>query len=89
VRLKISLVILLCSAGIAATAEDAESLDEDFLAYLAEFEGDDDDWTIVELAPVTTLPAKPANEQAPRVVTQPPPKTSAPKPATPDPGSKR
>jgi hypothetical protein len=88
VRLTTSLVILLCSAGFAGAAEDVESLDEDFLAYLAEFEGDDDDWTIVE-APVAPAPAKPANELAPKTTTKAPANTSATKSATPDSGSKR
>ena len=87
-RLTISLVMLFCSTGLCAAADDIESLDEDFLAYLAEFEGDDDDWTIVE-APVTPAPAKPANELAPQTTTKASPTTSAPKSATPDAGSKR
>jgi hypothetical protein len=88
VRLTISLVMLLCSSGLCAAAEDVESLDEDFLAYLAEFEGDDDDWTIVE-APLTPASAKPANELPPKTATKAPPPTSATKSATPDAGSKR
>lgn len=83
-RLRLALALLLM-ASVVSSAEKLESLDEDFLAYLAEFEGDEDDWTIVE--PVTaTTPAKPANE-----ATKPPAKKPAPppKPTTPDDGSKR
>jgi len=88
VRLTISLVMLLCSIGLCAATDDIESLDEDFLAYLAEFEGDDDDWTIVE-APVTPAPAKPASELAPKTTTKASPSPATPKAATPDVGSKR
>jgi hypothetical protein len=66
------------------SAEKIESLDEDFLSYLAEFEGDEDDWTIVE--PITAkTPAKPIEPSKPPVKQAPAP----PKPATPDDGSKR
>jgi hypothetical protein len=73
-------------AGNARSAEKIESLDEDFLSYLADFEGDDDDWTIVE--PITASTAKPAKpvEPSKRPVKQAP---APPKPATPDDGSKR
>jgi hypothetical protein len=81
-------MLLCCAAALAMTAEDTESLEEDFLAYLAEFEGDDDDWTIVEVA-AATAPAKPANDAAAKASTTPPVKTPAPKAATPADGSKR
>lgn len=76
---------LMLTAWTAKSAENIESLDEDFLSYLAEFEGDEDDWTIVE--PVTAkTPAKPTTE-----ANQPPAKKTpaSTKPATPDEGSKR
>lgn len=86
VRLMLALALTL-AASVAGSAEKLESLNEDFLAYLAEFEGDEDDWTIVEPVDAKAQsPAKPANE-----VKQPPVKktTPPPKPATPDDGSKR
>jgi hypothetical protein len=89
VRLTVSMLLLLCSAGDPMAADDIESLDEDFLAYLAEFEGDDDDWTIVETAPAARSPAKPADEPAAKTATKVPATTSIPKPATPVDGSKR
>jgi hypothetical protein len=85
-RLMLALTLTL-PASVASSAEQLESLDEDFLSYLAEFEGDEDDWTIVEPVTAKTQPAaKPANEatKLPAEKTTPPPK-----PATPDDGSKR
>lgn len=84
-KLMLAVALTLWSAHWACparSAEKIESLDEDFLAYLAEFEGDEDDWTIVE--PMTEkLPVKPTN--------QPPAKKTPvlPRPVTPDDGSKR
>jgi hypothetical protein len=40
--------VLLSAAAIAA--EEAEQLDGDFLEYLANLEGDDDDWTLLAQA---------------------------------------
>ena len=76
---------LTLTSWTARSAEKIESLDEDFLSYLAEFEGDEDDWTIVE--PVTAkTPSKPTVD-----ANKPPAKNTPvrPKPATPDDGSKR
>jgi hypothetical protein len=64
--------MMCCVAPFAHAGDDLESLDADFLSYLAEFEGEDDDWTIVEppssakpVAPaVTTIPSPRASEQA-------------------------
>jgi hypothetical protein len=86
-KLMLALTLTL-AAFVAGSAEKLESLDEDFLSYLAEFEGDEDDWTIVEPVTAKTPPAaKPAND-APKL---PANKTTPlpPKPATPDDGSKR
>jgi hypothetical protein len=85
-------LLLSSIAWTARSADDLESLDEDFLSYLAEFEGDEDDWTIVEpVSPATPAAAKPGPE--PKPVTKAPTKTTptseTPKPATPDDGSKR
>lgn len=77
------LMLALALTFVASTtraAEKLESLDEDFLAYLAEYEGEEDDWTIVEPVTAKAPAAKPA-----KPVKQPPPK----KPATPEDGSKR
>jgi hypothetical protein len=81
-------LLLWSLAWTARSADDLESLDEDFLSYLAEFEGDDDDWTIVEPAP-PPAPAKPVTK--PKTVAKAPssPSPPPPKPATPDDGSKR
>ena len=91
------LAVLLLASSVSWTAhaaDDLESLDEDFLSYLAEFEGDEDDWTIVEPAPAKTpIVAKPvqtsdatANKTPTKPVSKP---TQSVKPATPDDGSKR
>ena len=91
-------VLLLASVTVNAyAADDLESLDEDFLSYLAEFEGDEDDWTIVEQTPAKTpvaaKPAQPSDTTASKT-TKPPAKPAQPmkpQPAntTPDDGSKR
>ena len=72
-------------AWTARSAEKVESLDEDFLSYLAEFEGEEDDWTIVEPVTAKTL-AKPTAD-ANKLPAKNPPAPS--KPATPDDRSKR
>ena len=53
-----------CVATLGLAADDLETLDADFLSYLAELEGEDDDWTIVELPPAKQ-PAPAATSQAP------------------------
>ena len=82
-------MLLCCAAALALAAEDAESLDEDFVAYLAEFEGESDDWTIVEVATFTAPPAKPPNDAAAQPSATSPQKAPATKAATPAEGSKR
>ena len=91
------LALLLSSIAWTATAADElESLDEDFLSYLAELENDEDDWTIVEPdMPSTSTVAKPPSTSTipPSVLkqsTKQPPRTTIPptKPTTPDDGSK-
>lgn len=52
--------ILCCAMSVALSADDLETLDADFLSYLAELEGEDDDWTIVE--PVSP-PKQPSSAQ--------------------------
>jgi hypothetical protein len=49
VRALSACVFALLSAT-ALAAEEAEQLDADFLEYLANLEGDDDDWTLVAQA---------------------------------------
>lgn len=94
------LAALLLASSVSWTAhaaDDLESLDEDFLSYLAEFEGDEDDWTIVEQtpakAPVAAKPAQPdanASVAASKAPAKPGAKSTQPaKPATPDEGSPR
>jgi hypothetical protein len=88
-------LLLWSIAWTATAAEELESLDEDFLSYLAELENDEDDWTIVEpaSAPTSTATvAKPASPSAnsPPVMKQSPKTTTPPtKPATHDDGSKQ
>ena len=53
-------------SGAAPAAEQTEQLDADFLEYLADLEGDDDDWTLM-------APAEKAGSV-------PPPKDSESKP---------
>ena len=74
------MLALALTASAAWSAEKLESLDEDFLAYLAEYEGDEDDWTIVEPVTAKAPAAKPA-----KTAKEPPPKQTA----TPEDGSKR
>jgi hypothetical protein len=88
-RSRWALAVALCSiAAMGFAADELESLDADFLAYLAEYEGDEDDWTAV--AAIAARTAKPAPAaKAPSA----PPTASAPKPAkpaaAPDNGSQR
>lgn len=70
-----SAFLLACFATLGLAADDLEQpLDADFLAYLAEMESEDDDWTIV--APVTAKqppPAQPAKTDSAKQ-SPPPPK---------------
>jgi hypothetical protein len=86
-RSALTLAMLGVATGVCA-ADELESLDADFLAYLAELEGDEDDWTIVE--PPANAAAKPA--AAPKADTpkatgrstpQQPAKPARPAPAAP------
>lgn len=52
--------ILVLLGAVAVAAEDEEQLDADFLEYLANLEGDDDDWTLV--AQAEEVPKPPWNE---------------------------
>ena len=67
--------VLILTACVMATsvfaAEDLESLDADFLAYLAELEGDEDDWTIVE-TPAKSEPSKKLEPSTSKSATKPP-----------------
>jgi hypothetical protein len=76
-------------ASIAYATEDLESLDGDFLTYLAELEGEGDDWTIVE--PPSASPAKPTPTPpvAKSNAAKPAPTESATKQPTPPKGSER
>jgi hypothetical protein len=74
---------LSCLATVALSADELETLDADFLSYLAEFEGEHDDWTIVE--PPRKL--QPASETAAKPPAQPSPTPKAP-PPSPQPESK-
>jgi hypothetical protein len=85
------LVVLLWSASwTASSADELDPLDADFLAYLAEFEGDEDDWTIVEPTTTTTnAAAKPADTKAQRPREKPAASTSTAKPKPPAEGSQK
>jgi len=78
-------VAFMAASAQSFAADDAESLDEDFLAYLAELESEQDDWTIVD-APATppkksAEPAKRAAPVAPTSKSQtPPPPANGSKP---------
>jgi hypothetical protein len=89
-KLAFALLASAC-AWNARSADELESLDEDFLSYLAEFEGDEDDWTIVEQRQAkTSASAKPSASpgKADKVSPKPTSTTTATKPATPENGSK-
>jgi len=80
--LRTLLVVLLWSASwTASSADELDPLDADFLAYLAEFEGDEDDWTIVE-PPTTPAAAQPVDPEAQRPSEKP---QVSPPPANPHP----
>jgi len=96
-RAKFAVLLLASVTMNGQAADDLESLDEDFLSYLAEFEGDEDDWTIVEptpaKTPVAAKPAQPSDTTASKTTKQPAKPTQPTKPqpvnTTPDDGSKR
>jgi hypothetical protein len=74
-------LMVCCAAPLAQATDDLESLDADFLSYLAEFEGEDDDWTIVEPSmrakPVLPAAAKSPPPRKPEPVTNSPPSKPA------------
>lgn len=60
---------LVVLSTAAPAAEDAEQLDADFLEYLANLEGDDDDWTLLAQVEDPKTPPqgqKPAESKAPK-----------------------
>lgn len=67
-----------------ARADEPEPLDEEFLDYLLQLEGDEEDWTLfdsqeAEPAPAKSTASKPAPSQEPVVKsTQTPPAQSPP-----------
>jgi hypothetical protein len=90
---RLAALLLASVSWTVQAADDLESLDEDFLSYLAEFEGDEDDWTIVDQAPAkvpaAAKPAEPSDSSAGKT-TKPGAKPTPPvETATPDDGSKR
>jgi hypothetical protein len=83
-------LIVCCVASIAQSTDDLESLDAEFLSYLAEFEREGDDWTIV--APANAQPdasptVKTPKAPAPEAMKTPPAKT--PTRVEPEAGSER
>ena len=62
-----SACILVLLSAVAVAAEEEEQLDADFLEYLANLEGDDDDWTLVAQAEeVRKPPRKDAESKTPQ-----------------------
>ena len=63
--------VLVLLGGVAVAAEEEEQLDADFLEYLANLEGDDDDWTLVARAEeAPEPPRKEAESKTPQPSTQ-------------------
>lgn len=64
--LSAGVLVLLSTA--ASAAEEPEHLDADFLEYLAQLEGEDDDWTLIAEAEEArpTPPRKDADAKAPK-----------------------
>jgi hypothetical protein len=58
--------VLVLLSAIAPAAEEPEQLDADFLEYLAQLEGDDDDWTLVAQPEEAPPPAKKAGSKTPQ-----------------------
>jgi hypothetical protein len=84
------LVVLLWSASwTASSADELDPLDADFLAYLAEFEGDEDDWTIVEPTTTATKAAAKPDAKAQRPSEKPAASSSPAKPKPPAEGSQK
>jgi hypothetical protein len=50
--------VLVFLSVAAPAAEKTEQLDAEFLEYLANLEGDDDDWTLIAQADETTTAAQ-------------------------------
>ena len=84
-----ALCVMCALVGIAYAAEDLESLDADFLTYLAEFEGEGDDWTIVESPPASPAKPTPPPPASKPNAAKPAPTESATKQPTPRKGSER
>ena len=60
-------VCVLLSAVAPAAEDSSEQLDAEFLEYLANLEGDDDDWTLVAEAEETrSPPRRETDSQAPK-----------------------
>ena len=67
VKSAVMLVSFLMISGVTQAADEIEPLDVEFLDYLANMEGDDDDWTLLatEQPGVSSEPAsKPATREA-------------------------
>jgi hypothetical protein len=60
-------VLLLLLSAAVESAEESEPLDAEFLEYLAQLEGDDDDWTLVVAAEESPAPpGKDLDSKAPK-----------------------
>ena len=82
-----ALFVVTCAIALSVRAADEiESLDADFLAYLADLESDEDDWTIVETPAAVSKPqpAKQPKDSPATVTAKPTDKSrpSAPSPTT-------
>jgi hypothetical protein len=73
-----------------ARADEPEPLDEEFLDYLLQLEGDEEDWTLfdsqeVEAAPVKSTASKPAPTREPVARSTQSPAAQSPATQTPPP----
>lgn len=70
----VSACVLALLSATAPAAEEVEQLDADFLEYLANLEGDDDDWTLVAQTEEASEPRKDAdsNPRKPSKQAEPP-----------------
>ncbi len=74
----------LLAAGVglmagAAQAAEPEPLDEEFLEYLAQLEGDEDDWTLFEADETKPAPVQPPASKPVAAAKEPAAKPPTPK----------
>lgn len=79
---QLALLSLLCWACAVRAEEKIEPVDAEFLEYLAEFEGAEEDWTLFERE-------EPSKKTADVNQAEPPPEPSAPKQSSAPPPKER